>query len=276
MKNQKIPPYNTIPHYIVSDYRSGKLNINQLRLLQWIRAIGTPYGIAITSLVDLNNDVFPDLELKINTINSYLIKLRQEQYIFFEPRQGKIGTFEIHLNHWLTPKMGYKTLDKFFPEPKRWVGADGEPIGVNSFPQANPSEVSQKLGEENQKLEDIKNKLAKQFSGYTPEDKIRSPHNEHDTEHHIENHDTLIKSSFKGTLVREFNPKNYEEQRCKEIVSELGDKFMNSILSVLRKDGFRRIEQAWGIFREHREEGKKMDNPAGYFQGIIKKLRENR
>src|SRR3989344_4132066 len=179
MKNQKRPPYNTIPHYIVSDYRNGKLNINQLRLLQWIRAIGTPYGIAITSLVDLNNDVFPDLDLKINTINSYLIKLRQRQYIFFEPRQGKMGTFEIHLNHWLTPNMDYKTLDKFFPEPERW----------------------------------------------------------------------------------------------KEIASELGDEFINSIVSVLRKDGFRLIERAWGIFREHRQEGKKMDNPARYFQGIIKKLR---
>ncbi|HBA45520.1 hypothetical protein A2W67_01925 [Candidatus Nomurabacteria bacterium RIFCSPLOWO2_02_40_28] len=273
MKNQKRPPYNTIPHYIVSDYRNGKLNINQLRLLQWIRAIGTPYGIAITSLVDLNNDVFPDLDLKINTINSYLIKLRQRQYIFFEPRQGKMGTFEIHLNHWLTPNMGYKTLDKFFPEPKRWVGADGEPIEIDSFPQANPPEANQKLEEQNQKLEDGKNKLAKQLSSYTPEDKIRSSHNEHDTEPHTKKHDTLLKSSFKGTLVREFNPTNHEEERCKEIASELGDEFINSIVSVLRKDGFRLIERAWGIFREHRQEGKKMDNPARYFQGIIKKLR---
>ena len=275
MTNQNRPSYNTVPHYIAREYRSRELNINQLRLLLWLRSIGTPYGIATTSLVDLKNDVFPDIELKINTINSMLLKLRQEQHIFYEPRQGKSGTFEIHLNHWMMPNKGYKTLDKFFPEPKQWMSADGEPIVKVSFPQADQPEVSQKSEEQNQKLIEQKNQLAKQFSAPSERREIRSYHNEHETEHHLENHDTLVKNSFKGTLVKDFHPKDYKQQQCKEIALELGDEFMNSILSVLQKDGFQRIERAWGIFREHREEGKKMDNPAGYFQGIIKKLRAN-
>lgn len=275
MTNQNRPSYNTVPHYIAKDYRGGELNINQLRLLLWLRATGTPYGIATTSLVDLKNDVFPDLDLKINTINSMLLKLRQKQHVFFEPRQGKAGTFEVRLNHWFTPNKGYKTLDKFFPEPRQWLNAEGEPIVKDSFPQANSSEASQKLEEQNQKLLEQKNQLTKRFSTKYAGLGIRSSHNEHETEHQIENHDTLEKVSFKGTLVRDYQPTNYEEQRCKEIASEVKDTYISPLLKALRTDGLRRIEQALGIYREDRAAGKKIDKPAAYFFGIIKKLREN-
>ena len=77
MTNQNKPPFNTVPHYIASDYRGGELSINQLRLLLWLRLIGTPYGIATTSLVDLKNDVFPDLDLKITSFSN-LDKARRE------------------------------------------------------------------------------------------------------------------------------------------------------------------------------------------------------
>jgi len=204
MTNQNKPPFNTVPHYIASDYRGGELSINQLRLLLWLRLIGTPYGIATTSLVDLKNDVFPDLDLKINTINSMLLKLRQKQHVFFEPRQGKAGTFDIKLNHWMKPKKKYQTLDKFFPEPRQWISTEGEVTVEDSYPQDNPPEASQKLEEQNQKLMEQKDQLVKKVSGDSDSRQIRSYHNEHDTEHQLENHDTLEKVSFKGTLVKDY------------------------------------------------------------------------
>jgi len=273
MTNPNILPYNSIPHYIAVAYRNGDLNISQLRLLLWLRIIGTPYGIATTSLVDLKNDVFPDIDLKINTINSHLLKLRQKQYIYFEPRQGKAGTFDIHLNHWLMPKKRYKTLDRFFSEPRQWTTTEEELTTKDSYPQAKSSEDSQKLREQNQKLNEMKGGLINRMSGNSEHRQIRSYHNEHETEHQIENHGSVEKS-FNGTLVREFQPTNYEQQRCKEIAFELGEEFMNPILSTLRKDGLQTIEQAWGLYREDRERGKRIGNPPAYFQGIIKKLRE--
>ncbi|OGK49414.1 MAG: hypothetical protein A3I86_01630 [Candidatus Zambryskibacteria bacterium RIFCSPLOWO2_02_FULL_39_14] len=275
MTNQNKPPFNTVPHYIASDYRGGELSINQLRLLLWLRLIGTPYGIATTSLVDLKNDVFPDLDLKINTINSMLLKLRQKQHVFFEPRQGKAGTFDIKLNHWMKPKKKYQTLDKFFPEPRQWISTEGEATVEDSYPQAKPPEASQKSEGQNQKLIEERDRLINKVSVNSETRQIRSYHNEHDTEHQLENHDTLEKVSFKGTLVKDYQPTNYEEQQCRDIANEVGETYINPLLKALRTDGFRRIEQAWGIYREDRAAGKKIDKPAAYFFGIIKKLREN-
>lgn len=274
MINQNILPYNTIPHYIATNYRSGKLTFNQLILLLWLRAIGNPYGIATTSLDALRDDIFPKLEK--NTVNSILLKLRKKHHVFYERRQGQKGSFDIHLNHWLMPEKKYKTIDKFFSADEQMGGKEDKSIDEESYPQAKSSEVSQKLDEQNQKLLESKNNLINKVSFDSNSHQIRSCHNEHENEHYLKNHDTLEKNSFKGTLVKDFqpNPNSYEENECKRIAKEIGDEFINPILDVLKTDGFRRIEQALGIFREHRTEGKQMDKPAAYFFGIINKLRK--
>lgn len=278
MTNQNRPPYNTIPHYIAEKYRGGKLSINQLRLLLWLRAIGTPYGIATTSLIDLKNDVFPDFDLKINTINSMLLKLRHKQHIYFEPRQGKMGTFNIHLNHWLMPKKRYKTLDKFFVEPKQWVDAQDESADRKPYPQANLSEVSQRLNDQNQKLLEVREGLINKFSGNLETHPISSYHNEHDTEHQIENHDSLGKKPSKETLtlVRDFQPKSSDEERCLEIAEDIRDENINPLLALLRTDGLPAIERAWGILKEDRTAGKPIRNQGAYLTEIIKNLRKQR
>ena len=275
MTNQNKPPFNTVPHYIASDYRGGELSINQLRLLLWLRLIGTPYGIATTSLVDLKNDVFPDLDLKINTINSMLLKLRQKQHVFFEPRQGKAGTFDIKLNHWMKPKKKYQTLDKFFPEPRQWISTEGEVTVEDSYPQDNPPEASQKLEEQNQKLMEQKDQLIKKVSGDSDSRQIRSYHNEHDTENQLDTHVTLEKT-FKGTLTNDFEPRDGVQARCKEIAQDVRDEYINPLLSVLRKDGLRIIEKAWGILKEDRAAGKRIEkSEAAYLMAIIRNLRKN-
>ena len=275
MTNQNNPSYNTIPHYVAKDYRSGKLAFNERNLLLWLRAIGDPYGVATTSLSDLRDDVFP--KLKKNTANAVLLKLLQKHYIFYELRQGKTGTFDIHLNHWMMPKGGYKTLDGFFPSAGQDISDGDKTINEENHPPVRPLETNQKSVVQNQKLVELKNQLISKVSANPDSQKIRSYHNEHETEHQTQTHDTLVKKSFKGgTLVRDFEPNGYEQQRCKEMAVELGEECMNPLLSVLRKDGFLRLERAWGIFREHKAEGKQMDSPAKYFQGIINTLRKPR
>ena len=271
MTNQNNPSYNTIPHYVAKDYRSGKLAFNERNLLLWLRAIGDPYGVATTSLSDLRDDVFP--KLKKNTANAVLLKLLQKHYIFYELRQGKTGTFDIHLNHWMMPKGGYKTLDKFFSSDEQEIGKESKSSNEGARSLVSPPKGNQKLGVQNQKLVELKSQLINKVSASSDSQQIRSYHNEHDTEHQIETYDTLAKIPFKGgTSVRDFHPKNHEEERCKEMAVELREEFINPLLSVLRKNGLRRLERAWGIFCEHKAEGKKMDSPARYFQGILKNL----
>jgi len=277
MTNQKRPTYNAIPHYIRRNFRRGKISRNELLLLLWLRAIGNPYGVSTVSLDALRDDVFP--KLKKNTVNTTLLSLREKQYVYFELRQGsRRGSFEIHLDDWKTPK-GYKTLDRFFSDEERKVDKTNEDESSESESTSNTQEkspqVSQKSEEQNQKLMEAKRSLISKFSGGSETRQIRSYHNEHDTKTKIENYDNTS-STFKGTLkrVNDFQPNNHQEDECKRIALEIRDEYINPILSVLRTDGFARIQQAWGIFREHRKEGKQMDDPAKYFQGIINILRK--
>lgn len=277
MTNQNRPSYNTIPHYIAADYRSGKLKLNELMLLLWLRATGNPYGFTTTSLDALRDDIFP--ELKKNTVNSTLLKLRQKRYVYYELRQGRRGSFDIRLDHWLTPKNGYQTLGKFFAADDEGIKAAEESSSQEPYPQAHPSEDSQKLAGQNQKLREMKSGLMKGMSVNSESRSIRSYQHEHETEHQIENHDnTLVKNSFKGTLVRDFQPNldSREESECKRIALEVGETYINPLIHVLRTDGFRIIEQAYGLYREDRAAGKSIEHPPAYFYGIIKKLREQR
>lgn len=280
MTNQNKPSYNTLPHYIAREYRSGELNINQLRLLFWLRAIGTPYGIATTSLTDLKNDVFPDLDLKINTINSMLLKLRQKQHVFYEPRQGKSGTFEVQLNHWFMPKKRYKTLDKFFATPKQWMSADGETIIDDSFPQVNPSEASQKLGTQNQKLKGQKQQLVQRLSASSGNTEIRSYHTEHDTEMENKNEQSSTpvrgKQTWNKNLTNSYEAQGDAERRCKDIALEVGDKYMDFILSALHNKygGLEVIEEALDHYHKvielsEEKENDPIVNTAAFFNSCV-------
>jgi hypothetical protein len=286
MTNQKKLPYNTIPLYIAADYRKGELNINQLRLLLWLRAIGTPYGIATASLVDLKDDVFPDIDLKINTINSYLLKLRQKQHIYFEPRQGKTGTFDIQLNHWLTPNKGYKTLDKFFSKPRRWTTAEGEIALEDSYPQAESSEASQKFEGQNQKLQEAKSGLINKFSVDSESRQIRSYHTNTETHKHLSADESSTASKgirqFRKVATHGFVPKNDVEERCWRIALEVEDPNMNFILSVLNdKDGgIEVVEEGYESYlaacAEYKRKGEPVKNPACLFNSCATVALEGR
>ncbi len=113
-----------------------------------------------------------------------------------------------------------------------------------------------------------------------PEENDNSPHRNYIPHKDTHNKDThkndnaSDKKSFK--LIRDFIPKTYEEDRCREIAKAVGEECINPLLSVLRKDGFFVIEKAWGLYREDVQRGKKIDKPAAYFFGIIKKVKEPR
>lgn len=270
MNNDEKTTFNTIPHYVAVDYRSGKLKLNELILLLWLRAIGNPYGITTTSLDALRDDIFQ--KLKKNSVNSILLKLYQKRYVFYKRRQGQKGSFDIHLDDWMMPEKRYKKLDKFFLADKQENGGEHKSADSESYPQVEPSEVSQRLEGQNQKLEEMKSGLISKTSVDSQPRPIRSCHNEHDTEHQIENHDNVVKKTFKGTLVKDFETNNYEEEKCKEIAAEVGEEYINTLRNVLQKNGFWAIEKAWGLYREDLQNGKVIDKPAAYFYGIIKKL----
>lgn len=257
MQNQKQKlSFNTIPHFIASDFRNKKMGVNELFLFLWLRTIANPYGIVTTSLDALRDDLFP--KLKINTVNVVLLLLREKQYVYFKKRQGKRGSFEIHLGDWLLPnKGGYKTLDKFF----------GNVISSGGM----ESEATQNLGSMSQKFDYGKSELSKRFSFNREESQITPDYNDNETETDKDNDDNTLANKGR-TKTAEFNPRNSGEARCKEIAIAVGDECINPLLSVYRKHGLNVIETAYGIFREDMMDGKEIrtSKPA-YLFGIIKK-----
>lgn len=255
-------PFNQLPHYISRDFRNKKIAHDEYFLCLYLYDSANPYGIVTTSLDAIRDDAFP--RQKKNTANKTLLSLlKKEQYVYFQKRQGRRGTFEIHLNHIRLPKgKGYKTLDNYFANKK---------IANEEYPQPDSAEANQKLGEQNQKFAEAKKEFAQRFSATAERPKIRSYQNDTESEKKIENHDSLDKKSFNGA-VRDFTPSNYEEERCQQIAADVGEPYMDFLLSVLRKHGLTVIERAWGLFKEDRARGKEIINPPAYFNGIIQKL----
>ena len=68
---EKLENWIIIPRQIAYDKRDGKLSASEMFLLFWLRANGNPYGITVTSLKGINEDIF-DGKFTI----SYIIKAR--------------------------------------------------------------------------------------------------------------------------------------------------------------------------------------------------------
>lgn len=262
-ESDKIPfQYVIFPKHLASDFKSGKLTPNEWKLCMWLRLNMNPYGITSTGVSAIQDDIF--VGVSKNYIEKLLLSLRSKRYLYFEDRQGRRGSFEVRFGELITPDGTILSIKHYF---------DGkEVISENQTKPAENTQVDNKLRDGSHKLMEQKEQLVKRFSINSDSHQVRSSYNEHDTEHQIENHDNTLKKSFKGTSVRDFQPTDSEEERCKEIAEKVGEEYINPLRSVLRKNGFWVIEKAWGLFREAKQNGKVIGKPAAYFYGIIKKL----
>lgn len=270
MKNEsKTKSYSTLPRYITEDYLDKKLQRNEWILLVWLRSIADPYGIVNANTTALRDDMFPSVE--VNTVVQLLRSLRRKKYIYYESHQGHRGSFRIKVDEWLLKDKGFRSIAHHFTqkqdenEPPMSEPSDTEPSPEPSHTSEVPTHT----------LDEMKSRLVDRFSMNPQRRELTGTYNEHETEQKKENYDTL--GNFEGgTLVSAFRPKSGEEQRCAEIAAAVGERYINPLLAVLRKDGLRIIERAYGLYREDKQNSKHIDNSAAYFYGIIKKLKNER
>jgi len=260
----KIPPYVIFPKYIASDFKSGKLTPNEWKLYTWLRLDMNPYGITSTGVSSIQDDIFKDVTR--NYIEKLLLSLRSKKYLYFVNRQGRRGSFEVRFGDLITPDGVIVSITHYFDDKE--VISEEEPKLKENTPAGNNLEV------ESHKLIEQKDQLVKQFSINPERRLVIGSYNEHNNEPKNKKYDTTLGTSFKGTLVREFNPNTEGEYLCKKIALELGEEYMNPLLKVLRTDGIGIIERSWRIYEKDVESGKVIQNPPAYFQGLIKKLRQ--
>lgn len=261
-EKQKPRPYNTLPRFLAEDYLDKKLTRSELILLLWLRSIADIFGVTTTSSSTLRDDMFPGIE--VNTVEKLLLSVKKKGYIDYPNHQGRRGSIRIQSDEWLIRGKGVLRITK-----------PSNPSEVMSMPQStgeSEAEANHKLGDENQKFLEQKNQLTQRFSIIPTDHAITSHHNEHEYENKKEN-DTSG-STFKGTLVKDFNPTNGEERRLKVVALEIGEENINTLLNELRKPrGMWVIEKAFEVYNEDKKNGKRISSPAAYLMGVIKRIR---
>ncbi len=267
MDKKGLKDFYITPRRIGRDLRSGKLTPDEWKVFMYIRQYGNPYGSADISLEDIRNDLYKGTKRpSINYLNGVVLSLKSKRYIYYEERRGRRGSFEVHLDYWVRPDGTIKTLDVFFGRG----GVRGEDAGE----ARTQSEDKQNLNPPSQTLEEQKETILKHFSLDCFDAPVRGANN--DTDIDKENYKYVNRSKMplkeeRLTTVVAFNPGNSNEQRCRDIANELGEKHINPILAVLRKHGIGVIEEAWGIVREDLR-NKGIRNKRAYFQGIVKQI----
>ena len=80
MEEEQKNSFITIPRFIASDYRNGKISRNERQMLEWIRQLTNPYGIAFVDLQSLTADCF-DRGVSVNYANKTLLSLKKKRYL---------------------------------------------------------------------------------------------------------------------------------------------------------------------------------------------------
>lgn len=262
MKENKLPSFITFPRSIVSDFRDGKLSRTEFIAYVWIRLNANPYAIAIVSLESVREDIFPKLKRASgkNFINKILLSLRTKNYIHFNDRRGQRGSFEVRFGDWKLPNGAISTLDK----------ATQLPITkVEERESKSKEEVKNNLSSPSQKFIEVRKEIAGRSFSFPGISQVRSPHNEHEHQNEHYKNDTLENAS-KGTLVSQFIPKTYEDERIKTFATELNEKYINPFQALYRQYGLPALEDAVGIYKEDLANRRTIDNPGAYITGILK------
>ena len=246
------------PRRIASNVKSGVISGNEFLLYSWLRANLKPYGVTTISLSSLKDDIFK--AVSENYINKLLHSLRSKRYIYYQDRQGRRGSFEVHMGELKLPSGQIRTLDKFFTQQEVRSDEASQPE-VKAQVTPNNNTPSQKLGL-------VKSHLTQRFST-NRQTQVRSSNNDNEKENY--NNLSIEKTAFKGEAVNDYKPDSTETVRCYEIAKALGEKDMNFMLSVLREHGLGTIERAWGLYQE-KAQSNKIDNPAAYFNGIVQQI----
>lgn len=246
------------PREIISSYRNKFICRNEYLTYLHLRLDCDPYGKCKTSISDIKNDILH--WVSHNYVNKILLSLRKKKLIWFKNRQGVRGSFEVHFSDFILPNKTIKTLDKYFKQ--ELVRSNISNLDIEN------SEVKPQVKEFSQKLKQDKKGLIDKFSMGSMNDKVRGSNNDNDNENNNDINDS--NKSFKEIAIKDFIPRNHEEQKCKDIASCLGEKNMNFVLSAYRKYGLNAVERAYIVTLE----APNAQNKGKYFNTLVKEIGE--
>jgi len=253
-------PFIPFPRSLADDFRNRLITYRELELYVWTRLHTNMYGIAIVSVHAILEDL-PHFK-STDRITKIFRSLRRKKYIHYKERQGHRGSFNVRFGNWLNNDDKEKPFDELFGDKEvrselfseRESSSEASPLSEGQSPKSDNQEVISNI-------DDL------QGEG---ELSVRSGKNEKEIENQEEKRNVDVdvssnkKTTFKGKiLTSEFEPLNDAEARCKEIALDVGDRYMNFILSKLRHryGGPEAIEEAYDYFLEVERVGEDKSDP---------------
>lgn len=230
-------------------------------LLCWMRNNANVYGIFRSTISSLSETLFKG-SYKINSVYKMIIKLKKLRQVWYGDRKGKKGTYEFHLDRFLTPDKNMKSIQDRFD-----TSSEGELL-------QNQSEVSPS----NQRFKEKNGAVRKAKKNTEDKVQIRGDNNDNYTEKDKDknNEESLLikNSSYKGKYkTEEFNPKSSNDFECLRLAQLSGEKYLDGYLPIGEKYPSI-INETYSEIKDYQHTGKKIDNLPAYVQGIlIKKLK---
>jgi hypothetical protein len=258
----KIKDFIILPRKIRDDYLKGKLSRNELDVLVWIWLNTNPFNGYFTADYKALEREFQN-RISYDNIRKIISSLRKAQYIYFLNHKGRKGSFLVYPVGFLLTSGQVQTLEYLKNKPSFTTPSQ-------SYTQSE-TELKHNLEGRYHNFKEQKEALIKQFSMDSQSSQITTSYNDNDNKN-ISNRSLSFTYKKEIIPVKEFLPKNYEQEKCWQIAKALGETDMGFILSCLKKYGFHHIERAWGIFQEISQE--KIQDKRKYFNTLIRKLAE--
>lgn len=260
---QKLTNRSFEPREFNKNYKEGELTAVEWIILCWIWKEANPFdGAAYISYPGLASE--SPAKATPQYMRKILTNLRQKRYLYFSNHSGKGGAFPAYPVGYFRADKKIQTWEFLTSHNQRTSQSQviaEEETNRDSYPKHN-------IDDEIHRFEEGKSQLISGFSMNSNNQPVTGSYTNNDT-NNINN-----RISYKRIDIRSFLPKTYEEERCKEIATALGETDMRFILSCLKKNGFRAIENAWVALKEIKASGKHIENPGAYFNRIIKKKAE--
>lgn len=147
--------YVIMPRNIARDSRNGLMTNPERNLLLWIRLIADVRGVSHCSMKGLADEAFND-KVSNSYINKILRSLKKKRYLWYQDRNGRRGTFEIHLRDWFLKDKVIKDITNLFE--KESVKAQSK---ARWNPDAKPRPISE---EESQSIVDRRKAITAKLS----------------------------------------------------------------------------------------------------------------
>lgn len=225
-------------------------------LLCWMRNNANVYGIFRSTIGSLSETLFKG-SYKKNSVYKMIIKLKKLRQVWYADRKGKKGTYEFHLDRFLTPDKNMKSIQGRFN-----ISFEGELL-------QNQSEV----GSSNQRFEEKDSAVRTTKKNKEDKVQIRGDNNDNYTEKDTDknNEESLLNknSSYKGKIKTEgFTPNDSIDHECLRLAQLSGEKYLDGYLQIGKRfPGI--LSETYSEVKDYHHKDKKIDNLPAYVQGIL-------